>query len=159
MKIMRAGLIALVFAGLLATTNQLTYSDIADNKTAYANRKIAEMIDGREFRQTDSGFDFFEAGELVGQIKTVVTPHGYNGDIQMLVAFDLTHRVISVRVTDHRETPGLGDAIDKEWIKTFDGRTADTNWSLAPAGDIDGITGATITARAVAEAVGEVVTQ
>ena len=67
--------------------------------------------------------------------------------------------VVNVRVTAHRETPGLGDRIElpvSDWILGFNGRRADgTDWRPVPAGDIDAMTGATITARAVSAAVGE----
>lgn len=157
MKVIRAGVIALVLAGMLVTMNQLTYRVIEDNKSAYANRQIAEMIGDREFKETDAGYEIYEGGEIYGFIQPTVTPHGYNGDIHLLIAFDLSKSILSVRVTDHQETPGLGDAIDKEWIGNFDGRTTKTRWALKPEGDIDGITGATITARAVVDAVAEVI--
>ena len=88
----------------------------------------------------------------------LTTRLGYNGEIHLLVAYDLSARVLAVQVTEHRETPGLGDAIDSAWIDTFRGRQADgTDWGLAPEGDFDAITGATITSRAIITAVAEVV--
>ncbi len=66
-----------------------------------------------------------------------------------------------VRATRHQETAGLGDAIDlanSPWILSFDGRSLDDplleNWQLTQdGGSFDGFTGATVTPRAVVQAV------
>jgi len=66
-----------------------------------------------------------------------------------------------VRVLAHRETPGLGDAIEERrspWIRIFDGRSlADPpagRWQVRKdGGDFDQFTGATVTPRAVVSAV------
>ena len=157
MKVVRAGFIALLFAVLLSATDHLTYPIITENKTSYESRQIVEMVAGRDLIATDSGYDVFESGRLFGFVKSTNTKHGYNGNIRLLTAYDISGRVLAVRITDHRETPGLGDAIDRDWIETFTGRqAAGTEWALAPEGDFDAITGATITSRAVVRAVAEV---
>jgi electron transport complex protein RnfG len=65
-----------------------------------------------------------------------------------------------VRVIKHKETPGLGDYIDVKkspWIHQFEGKTLQTRWKVKKdGGDIDAMAGATITARAVTEAVARV---
>ena len=115
------------------------------------------MVAGRDLIATDSGYDVFDSGRRFGFVKSTNTKHGYNGNIRLLTAYDISGRVLAVRITDHRETPGLGDAIDRDWIETFTGRqAAGTEWALAPEGDFDAITGATITSRAVVRAVAEV---
>jgi len=66
-----------------------------------------------------------------------------------------------VRVVAHRETPGLGDAIDdtrSNWIHIFDNRSLGEppleRWGVKKdGGDFDQLTGATITPRAVVKAV------
>ena len=70
-------------------------------------------------------------------------------------------RLAGVRVTSHRETPGLGDAIDaakSDWILEFAGRSLSDpeppGWAVERDGGVfDQFTGATITPRAVVEAV------
>lgn len=157
MIIVRAGLIGLLFAAALSVANHLAAPVIDENRQAFADRQIAAMVNGREVLATESGYRVFESDELFGHITPTSTQAGYNGRIDLLVAHDLQGEVLAVRVTRHRETPGLGDAIDKTWIDTFKGRqTRVTNWQLAPAGDFDAITGATITSQAVVSAVAEV---
>jgi len=91
-----------------------------------------------------------------------VAPDGYNGPIQLLIGISVRSGNISgVRVISHRETPGLGDRIEIEksdWIRQFDGRNAGDpvpeQWGVATEGGaFDAITGATITPRAVIDAV------
>jgi electron transport complex protein RnfG len=66
--------------------------------------------------------------------------------------------VLAARVSRHRETPGLGDAIEvgkSDWIQQFAGAAADSWWRLRrTGGDFDRLTGATVTSRAVTAAIG-----
>ena len=67
--------------------------------------------------------------------------------------------MLAVRVTQHKETPGIGDGIDhrvSDWIFQFEQQSlARTEWALKPAGDFDALSGATITSRAMVGAVKE----
>lgn len=88
---------------------------------------------------------------------------GYNGDIVLLMGVSVDGKITGVRVIEHRETPGLGDAIEarrSNWIEAFLGKSLlDPNrhgWRVKKdGGDFDQFTGATITPRAVVKAVHE----
>ncbi len=63
-------------------------------------------------------------------------------------------------MTEHHETPGLGDKIELRlsgWITHFAGKVihgpGDSHFAVKDGGDIDQFTGATITPRAVVNAV------
>lgn len=94
-------------------------------------------------------------------IITAVAPDGYNGDIKLLIGIKHDGTITGVRVIGHRETPGLGDAIEmrrSDWILTFDGRKINDPeqkfWKVKrDGGYFDQFTGATITPRAVVKAV------
>ncbi len=61
-------------------------------------------------------------GAVSGVVLEAVAPDGYSGDIALLVGIDIDGNVTGVRVTAHRETPGLGDYIDRAkgaWIDQF----------------------------------------
>jgi len=81
-----------------------------------------------------------------------------------MVGVDCEGNVLGVRVLDHKETPGLGDAIEtsrSDWILGFDGRNLDnpklSRWHVKKdGGDFDQFTGATITPRAVVKVVRQV---
>lgn len=91
----------------------------------------------------------------------VVAPDGYSGPIRMLVSVGADGRVLGVRVSSHRETPGLGDDIEasrSDWITRFTGRRLGDppidRWRLRrDGGDFDQFAGATLTPRAVVSAV------
>lgn len=93
-----------------------------------------------------------------------VAPDGYSGAIELLVGVNRDGSVAGVRVLRHRETPGLGDAIDhrkSSWVEDFRGRSlADPireRWTVRrDGGAFDQFTGATITPRAVIRATARV---
>ena len=131
---------------LLAGTHQFTADDIEANRDAHTWRVAFELV-GSEFPTENLRWDG-DRLELPGGVRlrrSSVT--GYAGEIEFLAAFrpepDGTHGLAGVRVTRHRETPGLGDFIEagrSPWIHRF----AD---SLPE--EVDAVTGATITSEAV----------
>jgi electron transport complex protein RnfG len=86
---------------------------------------------------------------------------GYSSYPNVYVTLDRDYRVQKLEVLSHGETPGLGDEIEKNWYKDqyigkdlehleiIKGETADK---------IQAITGATITTRAVTDAVRDAIT-
>ena len=100
-------------------------------------------------------------GEFSGVVLEAVAPDGYSGDIALLIGIDANGSVTGVRVTAHRETPGLGDYIDRAksaWIDQFSGKSLlapePKHWKVAKDGGVfDARAGATITPRAVVKAV------
>ncbi len=90
-----------------------------------------------------------------------VAPDGYSGEIRLLIGIQADGRVAGVRVTGHKETPGLGDYIEiarSPWIRQFSGKSltepADAAWKVRKdGGSFDYLAGATITPRAVIKAV------
>ncbi|WP_334063039.1 electron transport complex subunit RsxG [Alteromonas genovensis] len=100
-------------------------------------------------------------GQPSGLVVQATAPDGYSGNIDMVIGVDVNLNVLGVRVVEHKETPGLGDKVElavSDWIKTFAGKDFSSN-NLAPwqvkkdGGEFDQFTGATITPRAVVNAV------
>jgi electron transport complex protein RnfG len=92
---------------------------------------------------------------------------GYSGRISLIMAVDADGRMVALRVTAHKETPGLGDYIDpkkdknkaRPWITQFSNLGFDTvpgaKWRVKKdGGRFDQMSGATISARAVTNASG-----
>ncbi len=100
-------------------------------------------------------------GEPVAVIMPVIAPDGYSGPIRLLVSIYHDGTLAGVRVLEHRETPGLGDKIEvkrSDWITEFSGKSLDNpeprDWRVKKdGGAFDQFTGATITPRAVINAV------
>jgi electron transport complex protein RnfG len=122
------------------------------------------LIDEPGFFRHDDAIRVYRArydGDPVALVLNMVAPDGYNGDIRMLVAVNADGTISGVRVVAHRETPGLGDPIERrrsDWILSFDQRSLgnpdEQGWAVRrDGGQFDQFTGATVTPRAVVEAV------
>jgi electron transport complex protein RnfG len=174
------GLFAVAGATLLAFTYENTREAIAESERQYLLATLHELVPPDSYNN-----DLFEdtiqvtSPELLGgsqpltvyrarkndipvaAILTVIAPDGYNGDIKLLVSINLDGSIAGVRAIAHKETPGLGDAIDtrrSDWIHGFDGRSLgnppEQDWAVKrDGGAFDQLTGATITPRAVVDAV------
>ena len=71
-------------------------------------------------------------------------------------------KLIGIEFTSHSETPGLGGRIDEEWFKEqFRGIDLEDSqddyiiYTPAAGGNVDAITGATLTSQSVREFVNE----
>jgi electron transport complex protein RnfG len=106
-------------------------------------------------------------GQAVALVLEAAAPDGYSGRVGLLLAVAPDGRLLAQRVTEHKETPGLGDYIDPKkdknkqspWITQFDGAGVDAargdNWKVKKdGGRFDARAGATISARAVTNASG-----
>ncbi len=82
---------------------------------------------------------------------------GYSSTIQTMVAADLAGSVRSSAILYQQETPGLGAnvATPSKLIENFSGRSAEGILLSKDGGEIDAITGCTITSRAVTNSVRE----
>lgn len=137
----------------------LTQPLVLENRAEYANRLLREVAGMPGVLIEDSGdghYRLTSSGEPTGFIFEFATNEGYNGRIGLWLAVNLEGNLLGVRVTDHRETPGIGDGIDlavSDWILAFNGKslTEPATWEVGR--DFDKMTGATITSRAVTSAV------
>ncbi|GAB4268370.1 MAG: electron transport complex subunit RsxG [Deferrisomatales bacterium] len=96
-----------------------------------------------------------KGGRLTGVAFPVASPEGYAGTIEALVGVDPDGRVSGVVVLSHAETPGLGAKItDPGFLAQFRGKDlAGAKWAVKKdGGDFDQITGATISPRALVQA-------
>lgn len=99
-------------------------------------------------------------GEIIGYIVPSETK-GYGGRIKMLVAVTADKKVMDFTILEHNETPGLGDNAQKP---AFRGQFAGKGEELlevtkdpANKDNIQAMTGATISSRAVTQGVKQAV--
>ncbi len=105
-------------------------------------------------------------GQPQALVFEAVAPDGYAGRIRLIVAIRSDGSLAGVRVTQHKETPGLGDYIEpkkdknkaRPWITQFNGLSyaalTDKDWKVKKdGGRFDSVAGATVTPRAVVKAV------
>lgn len=173
-------LFAVLTAGLIAVTQQLTGNKIQENILAAQIAAFNEILPADMYDNdltSDSAMLAADPllgsnddvkihiarknGEVTGIIFETIAPRGYNGNLDMLVAIDKNGVVTGSRVISHKETPGLGDKVDlkkDDWILSF-ANTSLSNpdlkgWGVKKdGGEFDQFTGATITPRAVVNAV------
>lgn len=101
-------------------------------------------------------FEGYANGETIGVAINTYTYLGYSGLIRLMVGFDTEGKIVNYQVLEHKETPGLGTKIaEQQFVGQFVGRNPATDPLIVnkDGGDIDAITAATISSRAVCDAV------
>ena len=81
---------------------------------------------------------------------------GYSGRIELMVGVDREGKIINISVLDHKETPGLGSKMTSpDFISQFIGQSSESmKYKVKKdGGDVDAISGATISSRAFTSAV------
>lgn len=169
-EIVRVGLILFaitaVAALVLAYVNKITSPIIAEQETEKMQAAMAEVLPAAdEFEEiplepagesvltkvykTNAGFVVFAA------------PNGYGGEITMAIGIDEEFKVAGISIISQSETAGLGaNCMNKEWQNQFIGKTDEIKVVKNGANDnqIDAISSATITSKAVTKAVNEAIT-
>lgn len=177
-EVIKLGLFLLIICGVVglgvAYTNALTAPIIAESEKVAQEQGLLEVYSGAEeikdetekylssedslIRQVNVAY---KAGEAVGVIYTV-EPKGYGGSIKTLVGFDIVSSTITnIKILSHTETAGLGSQAAEPWFaEKFQGKSASADLELvknAPQGEneIQAITAATVTSKAVTAGVNE----
>ena len=174
------GVFAIFTAGVIAFIQQVTSERIATERQRMQMRALNEIVPDEQ-HDNDLLQDSFQIadrrllrlpapatawrarqdGRVSAVILPAVTMDGYSGRIDLLVGIRANGELAGVRVVDHRETPGLGDKLEVakgDWIFSFDGKSlsvpAYDRWAVRKdGGEFDQFVGATITPRAVVQAV------
>jgi len=141
-KVIKMGLILAVFCILsawgLAYIYQFTKPQIEKNSKQ-------AMVSSKQAVLPPSG---------KGVVRQILVK-GYSSDIEILVGIDKDRKVSGLKILSQRETPGLGAKIvQKQFLDQFIGKQLGD--PLEPKKDIDAITGATISSRAVCNGVRQV---
>lgn len=131
-------------------TNELHLDCILVN----APEQLGSKLDKRVFRARMNSQD-------IAAVIETSAPDGYSGEIKMVVAVSYGGESLGARVLEHKETPGLGDKVDlrvSDWILAFNNvpfnGEDDKRWQVKKdGGQFDQFTGATITPRAVVNAI------
>ncbi len=173
-------LIAAVCTALVAITWTMTRERIAENQTAWLERSMQPALAGVFFdsavteslltvqpphdlpgNQAALIYRVYAADEPVAALFAVTARDGYSGPIRLLIGIAMDGTVTGVRVVEHRETPGLGDKIEitkSDWVLQFDGHSLGnpelSGWAIkGDGGQFDQLTGASITPRAIINAI------
>ncbi|UCG38416.1 MAG: RnfABCDGE type electron transport complex subunit G [bacterium] len=161
--------ICLVAGAALSGVYEVTKEPIAYQKKLEVIRSLEAVLPGLGVDPDENFLDMtredgtpvrvFRAKDedsVDGAAFQVVAPDGYSGNIYIMMGIRPDGSLGGIEILSHAETPGLGALIEKEeWKGIFRGRSFEnTDFRVKKdGGDIDQITGATISPRAVAGAV------
>jgi electron transport complex protein RnfG len=153
--------IAGVCAAALAYVNELTTEPIAAMQEKKANAAAMAVMPPQAVKveKKDSCFIGLDAGgKIVGYALEGVSGAGYGGDIVLMVGFEADRTtVVGYRALRASETPGLGTKLSTpEFSGQFAGKKTSKPIAVdKDGGEIESITSATITSRAVCGAVND----
>ena len=160
--------ISAICAAVLALVNSKTKDRIASltaEKTANAAKAVlpsdVKAVEARlDPKNADLkvtiGYADTAKTKILGYAAPGMSPKGYGGEIRLMVGLTAERKVISYRVLAANETPGLGAKLgDETFAKQFGGKIGPSLTVKKDGGEIDAITGATITSRAVCEAIAD----
>lgn len=161
-------LICAIVATLLAGVNSITKPIIEENEQKNFELAMQEVLpEASSFEAvTTSDFAPTETGVMLssvyqadngGYVVSTVCAEGYGGDISVMVGIDSALSVNQVKIMSMSETPGLGArASEAEFIEQYQGKSASIAVikNATPTDEqIEAISGATITSKAVTKAV------
>lgn len=158
----------------------LLITTICSGLLGFVNSQTAPVIKaGKELTQQEAVKNLLPEAENVIEIKDIaeekittvfvtyredaytgsvvkVYPEGYGGSIELLVGVEASGEVSGIQILSHQETPGLGaNMLEEDFKGQFQGKMAPLSVSKTTPGEqeIEAITGATITSKAVTDGV------
>lgn len=149
-------LITAVVAAVLAGVNSVTAPKISQLKAEKTQNAVEAVLPGG-----GESISFTDSTGLVSQVykgdagyAVQVAPSGFGGAVTMMVGVDNEGKVLGISVISHAETAGLGavaaaqTSAGESFRSQFVGLSGDIAVSK-DGGQVDALTGATITSRAV----------
>lgn len=183
-KVWASGLILAVLAAictaLVAFTFRVTAPKIIANEQAYLEQSLAPLLAGipytnklsestliipppHELPGSDPAtvYRVYADDQPVAALFVVTARDGFSGPIKLLIGIETSMSITSVRILEHRETPGLGDLIESsksDWLTQLEKKSLESpprkSWLIKRDGGVfDQLTGASITPRSVIKAV------
>ncbi|MFH1727294.1 MAG: RnfABCDGE type electron transport complex subunit G [Pseudomonadota bacterium] len=162
--VMALTLITIISATLLAIVFKATEQPIADALRKEKLKAISAVL-GNYANEPDKDEINLKnkyiypaknaEGKLIGVAFKTSSQEGYSGLIELMMGVDNNGKIKGLYVLNHKETPGLGDKMSHDFFKKqFIGKNLENfNFKVKKdGGDVDAITAATITSRAVSSA-------
>ncbi|MDS0524437.1 RnfABCDGE type electron transport complex subunit G [Clostridium sp. SHJSY1] len=158
-------ILACLTSGLIIGVIYFITAPIAAEKNEMLTQQAMKDLvkDADDFKEVPNKTEWY-AAEKAGQVIAYVVPtesKGYGGAIKMLVAVSIDGKVIDYNILSSNETPGLGENASKDSFRSqFNGKQLDDLSVVKdPSNEknIQAMTGATITSKAVTGAVKDAV--
>lgn len=157
------GAICVVVSGLLALTNLLTKDVIAQVALeTEQNSRLIVMTTADSFEESEDGtyYTALSGTDVVGYVFST-SSNGYGGSVEVMTGISVDGEITGVVILSQDETPGLGancteDSFLVQFLQKAQSLTVVKN-TVAGEGEIEAMTGATITTSAVTTAVNSAV--
>jgi len=169
-------LVALIASGALAYINKITQPRILEQQAKVLNDGLKAVLPGTESGVIEpvevdeqvlyyKGYSDAGKTQLVGYALLAVG-RGYSSDIRTIFGVDTTFAILSTKVLSQNETPGLGTLCEQIkygdstpwWQDQFRGKDLIQLSVDKDGGDIQSLTGATITSRAITNSIAQSLT-
>lgn len=161
---LKLGLILLfitaIASGILAYINSLTSPIISENarlEKELARKEVlplASTFDSLGVINNEPAFAAFDKDNNLVGYTLLATQYGYSSDIKTMVGLTNDFLINKIKIIAQAETPGLGaNSAKPEFQARFDNKGIEQLKVDKDGGDIQSITGATITTRAVTNSI------
>ncbi len=169
-EVLKVGVILFVItavaAAILAGVNSYTAPVIAENNKKAQEKALravlpeADNIAQIEYKPDEGStvIEIYDGAEAGYAVKT--TPNGYGGKIEMVVGIDSAYKVTGIEIISQSETAGLGsNCTGEEFRAQFVGKTENIAVvkNGASGNQIDAISSATVTSKAVTKGVNDAI--
>lgn len=159
--------ICIVVTLALSSANALTHKKIEALAIENQNKAMAKLIEADEYHELPANTSFgditynaaIKDGNTIGCI-FVTEAKGYGGTVSVMTAVDMDGKILAVEIlAADNETPGLGQNVTKpDWYAQFSGLKGDITVIKGGSAntdnnEINAVTGATISSKAVTSAV------
>ncbi len=163
--------ICFVVALCLALVNSATKEVIAERTKAAGEEQRRQVIkEAESFEELEgwkeNGYEdmigdvyaAYKGDELLGYVFTAA-PKGYGGEMKVIVGISKHKEVLGVAIGDNSETPGLGSKVAEDKFKgQYEGKSIEKPFEVVKGkasgeNEIEAVSGATITSKAVTDAV------
>jgi H+/Na+-translocating ferredoxin:NAD+ oxidoreductase subunit G len=178
-EVIKLGLVLLIITSIaavvLAFSNDYTKDIIADVEEKVNNDARMEVLpQAKDFKPLDEQqfkklqdennkiieiyVGYSESENIAGYTIKTATP-GYGGDVLVITGISSEGKLTGMKVVSHQETPGLGaNSTKPDFQEQFEGKLVDSEITVVKSSpssenEIQAITGATITSRAVTSGV------
>lgn len=155
-------IICMVAAGLLAFTNAKTEPIIAENEQKQLEAALRELLPEAETfepnPEEDKVFYVAKKGDQDVGVVAVFSQKGFGGFMNLALGVNTENKVTGFKVLQHSETPGLGARVaEPAFAEQFVGKSTEDDFLVGK--DVQGISGATISSRSVAEGLKSITTE
>ena len=161
--------ICLVVSLALSSTDMITKARIAEIEAKNTEKAMSRVLKAETYTEkkleTDGEeINYYEAsdGDTLAGLIFITSANGYGGEVKVMTAILPDKSIKAIEILDvSSETPGLGQNAAKEsFYGQFSGISGGSDITVVKSGggdmlQINAITGATITSRAVTKAVNE----